>query len=338
MFKQKVVFVIGAGASREYNFPLGSELKDQIATATRFQLDYGSRLTSGSLDLLDHIRRHVNGDRVRVNEYIIAANLLAGTIPSFISIDEALHYVSDSPQAVEVGKIAIVDQILKGERGSTLAFDSRTGRLVHLPDGWIAEMFSMALAGAQRKDLHTLFDQVTFINFNYDRAIEQYLYWALQERASANAADAKEIVENLNMLRPYGSIGKFSPDYGNAFSFGSTAHFDLFSRLGSLGTYTDKKPLHDLSAMSAALIDAKLILFLGFGYHPSNVDVIKVASGKSTAFVIGSVLGVHATNHRVIEDRVAANLGINPVSVDLASMKASDLLREFRPRILSLLE
>lgn len=339
MFKQKVVFVVGAGASREYNFPLGSELKDQIATATRFQFDYGSsRLTAGSQDLLDHIRRHVSRDRARVAEYTIAGNMLAGAIPSFISIDEALHYVSESPEAVEVGKIAIVDQIIRAERGSTLSFDSRTGRLTHLPEGWIAEMFSMALAGAQRKHLRTIFDRVTFINFNYDRAIEQYLYWALQERASANAADAKEIVEKLNMLRPYGSIGQFSPDYGNAFSFGSTAHFDLFSRLGSLGTYTEKKPLHDLSAMSTALTDAKLILFLGFGYHPSNVDVIKVASGQSSAFVIGSVLGIHGANHRTIEDRVAINLGINPVAVELASMKASELLREFRPRILSLLE
>lgn len=29
LFKQPVVFVIGAGASREYNFPLGSDLRRQ---------------------------------------------------------------------------------------------------------------------------------------------------------------------------------------------------------------------------------------------------------------------------------------------------------------------
>jgi hypothetical protein len=332
VFKQKVIFVIGAGASREYNFPLGFELKEAIASAVKFRFEYGSsQLISGSPGLLDHIRRHVKGDAARANEYTTAANVLAGAIPSFISVDEALHYVSDSPQAVEVGKIGIVDQILKAERESSLAFNPQTGRLEHLPGGWIAEMFSMALAGMQRKDLRSIFEQVTFINFNYDRAIEQYLFWALQERASATADEAGEIVAKLNILRPYGSIGQFSPAMGNAFSFGTTAFFDLFSRLQNLGTYTEQKPMHDSAAMREAISGAKLIIFLGFGYHPSNVDII---AGKHSGMVMGSVLGIHGTNHSLIAGRVGKNLGMNIGFVELVSMKASELLQEFRPRIL----
>ncbi|OSI26580.1 hypothetical protein [Bradyrhizobium canariense] len=339
MFKQNVVFVIGAGASREYDFPLGSHLKDEIASATRFRFDHGtSRLSSGSPELLDHIRRHVAGDLSRSNDYTKAANVLAGAIPSFISIDEALHYVSESPEAVEVGKIAIVEQILKAERGSALAFDTRTGRPGQLPDGWIAEFFSMAIAGVQRKELHSIFEHVTFINFNYDRAIEQYLYWALQERASAGANEAKEIVDGLNMLRPYGSIGRFSPNYGDQFAFGTTAHFDPFSRLDALGTYTDQKPMHDLKAMSAALLDAKMILILGFGYHPSNVDVIKVNGFPYNGAIIGSALGVHHTNHSVITGQLTQNLKMTVDTVELTAMKAAELLQQFRPRILRWLQ
>jgi hypothetical protein len=77
LFNQKVVFVVGAGASREYNFPLGSHLKDRIAADVRFRFEYGSQMKSGSPELLDHIRRHVKGDNVRTNEYTRAANLLA---------------------------------------------------------------------------------------------------------------------------------------------------------------------------------------------------------------------------------------------------------------------
>jgi hypothetical protein len=336
VFKQNVIFVIGAGASREYNFPLGSELKEAIASAVKFRFEYGSsELISGSPGLLDHIRRHVKGDAARANEYTKAASILVGAIPSFISVDEALHFVSESPHAVEVGKIAIVDQILKAERESTLAFNPKTGRPGELPGGWIAEMFSMALAGIQRKDLRSIFDQVTFINFNYDRAVEQYLYWALQERASATAEEAGEIVAKLNVLRPYGSIGQFAPDMGSAFSFGTTAYFDPFSRLKDLGTYTDQTPMHDSAAMTAAISGAKLIIFLGFGYHRSNMDIIV---GKHSGVTLGSVLGIHTTNHSLIANRVAKNLGVSAGSVELISMKAAELLQEFRPRILMMVE
>jgi len=153
VFKQKVVFVIGAGASREYNFPLGSELKVQIADAMRFQFDYGGHLVSGSPELFDHVRRHLDGNKAQVEKYRRSAISLAGAIASFISIDEALHFVSGTPEAVEVGKIAIIDQILKAEGNSTLSFNTKTGRPSELAPGWIGEMFSMAVAGVQRKDL-----------------------------------------------------------------------------------------------------------------------------------------------------------------------------------------
>src|SRR4051794_4518831 len=162
MFKERVVFVVGAGASREYNFPLGFELKDRIADAVHFRFDFGSRLTSGSPDLLDHIRKHVKAVAERANEYTRAANVLAGAIASFVSIDEALHFVSSTQEAVDVGKIAIINEILKAERNSSLAFDARTGRVTQLPPGWIAEMFSMILAGVRREDLQSVFKNVTF--------------------------------------------------------------------------------------------------------------------------------------------------------------------------------
>jgi hypothetical protein len=59
MFNQRVVFVVGAGASKEYNFPVGSELKERIAKAVRFRYQHGFELVGGSDQLLAHIRRHV---------------------------------------------------------------------------------------------------------------------------------------------------------------------------------------------------------------------------------------------------------------------------------------
>jgi hypothetical protein len=335
LFKQKVVFVIGAGASREYNFPLGSHLKDRIAVDVRFRFD-GLQQMSGSPELLEHIRRHVKGDHNRMDDYTRAANLLAGAIPSFVSIDEALHFVSSTPEAVEVGKIAIVDHILRAERSSALASDPQKGRLTALPDGWIGEMLSMAVAGSRREDLASVFENVTFVNFNYDRAIEQYLYWALQARTAATEEEAQAIVAGLNMIRPYGSIGRFASNINDQFAFGTTAYFDPFSRLANLGTYTDQKPMHDVASMQNAVRDAKLIVFLGFGFHSSNVDLIKIGNGNGSCVVMGTVSGIHSSNYDLIAGRIAKNLNMPIDGVDLHDMKASEMLRDLRPRILML--
>ncbi|MEY9590849.1 hypothetical protein ABIA06_003140 [Bradyrhizobium yuanmingense] len=98
---------------------------------------------------------------------------------------------------VEVGKMAIVGQILEAERNSELAISRETGRLDvdHVDGRWLSEWLSMALSGIQRSKLGTMFDRVTFINFNYDRCIEHYLYWVLQERASRRQTRPKEIVQ-----------------------------------------------------------------------------------------------------------------------------------------------
>jgi hypothetical protein len=341
LFNKPVVFVIGAGASCEYGLPLGGALKDAIAAKVKFRFEHGSnRLKSGDRDLLDHITRHVPDQAERRNDYTRAANVLAAAIGSFISIDEALHYVGATPEAVEVGKIAIIQEILLAERDSALSVSRKTGRLdVNNVDGaWIAEMLSMAIAGLQRDKLDTAFDPVTFINFNYDRTIEQYLYWALQERASATADQAKQIVAKLNFIRPYGSIGPLSFDTSSPSSYGTTAYFDPFARIGNMRTYTEQKPLHDANALTKALVEAKVIIFLGFGYHATNLDLLKATPPSSGASIIGTVVGVHRENITVITDRIAHNLLVRRDQVSLLDMSASALLRDLRQRILISLE
>jgi hypothetical protein len=39
MFKSKTLFVVGAGASKEVNFPVGEELKNEIARLWDIQFD-----------------------------------------------------------------------------------------------------------------------------------------------------------------------------------------------------------------------------------------------------------------------------------------------------------
>jgi hypothetical protein len=291
MIRKPVVFVVGAGASHEYGLPLGGTLKETIAEKLRAVSRHG--------DLLSHIQRHVGRNQKELGEYIQAATALAKTIKSFISIDEALHYVGATPKAVEIGKVAIVHEILRAERESALCYEQTTGALsVNGVDGlWISEALSMIVAGIQREELAAAFDQVTFINFNYDRAIEQYLYWALQQRMLAEASEAKQIIEALKIIRPYGSIGRLAFSFGDEYGYGTTAYFDPFSRIQNMRTYTEQDRMHDAEAMEQALHAARIVIFLGFGYHTTNVDLMKINQRTNyDCRVLGTSKGVHQAN------------------------------------------
>ena len=336
MFEVPVVFVVGAGASSEYGLPLGGALKDSIAEKLEFRFEYGgSRLIGGDADLLADIDRHVGGDREKRYEYTEAARMLAATARSFISIDEALHYLGATPKAVEIGKVAIVREILEAERNSILSYDKGTGRLVvGAKDGWIGQVMSMAVAGIQREELNRAFDTVTFVNFNYDRAIEQYLYWALQQRMLASANEARQMIERLKMIRPYGSIGPLKFNSVDVDAYGTSAYFDPFARIGNLRTYTEEAHLHDANALEQALLGARLVIFLGFGYHPTNVDLLKVLQATShPRRILGTSKGLHGANIQTISSRIADNLKLTN-SITLFDMEATALLRELRQQIL----
>jgi hypothetical protein len=115
MFSQPVVFVIGAGASAEYGLPAGADFKAQIADAIGFTDANGAQ--KGDRELYSRLAERFKD---QIKKYDEAGSELARLIPQFKSIDEALHWFSSRPEVIEIGKIAIVRQVLKAERESSL--------------------------------------------------------------------------------------------------------------------------------------------------------------------------------------------------------------------------
>jgi hypothetical protein len=202
MFAKPTVFVIGAGASVEYGLPLGSTLKDRIASAVRYRFKEDGLLQDGDETLLIAIRRQFKNE----DPYIAAGPDLAASMPMHASIDEALQYWSAKPEAVQLGKLAIANEILRAESNSSLS-ENRETRRVDVPSGgWIWPFLSMTLGSdLTREQAEQAFANVTLINFNYDRTVEQYLYWALQQYGRVSAAVAANAVTSLKQIRPYAS-------------------------------------------------------------------------------------------------------------------------------------
>jgi hypothetical protein len=142
MFTRPVVFIIGAGASVDYGLPLGGALATKIAADVNFALER-SALASGDPSLYELLS--ATRDCLK---YVAAGRRLAAVLSSSVSVDDALYQLNEFPEAVELGKICIIRSILLAENRSSLQLWPGTGRMRADAgrDGWIEQLFSMAIA------------------------------------------------------------------------------------------------------------------------------------------------------------------------------------------------
>jgi hypothetical protein len=318
MFNRHVVLIVGAGASFDkYGLPLGGQLASTIANDTDFQFErFANRPTRGDAELFDSvIYSRFSDDRAKLDLYTAAGHKLSAAIGSTISVDDALFQLSEYPEAVQLGKLCIMRSILQGERNSDLKIQPDMGR--PKPDagrnGWIEQIFSMAISGFKLSEIKHAFKRITFINFNYDRCIEHYLFWSLQ-RLGLSGDDASETIQNLNIIRPYGSLGSILPGTPAFLQFGSPPHPNLFDMVSRIRTFTESDALHDKEKLSNALIGASLVIFLGFGFHPQNLKLLALPPDQQLrrSKVLATVFGVHGANLPELTSTIRGALRVRP--------------------------
>ncbi|WP_441229415.1 hypothetical protein AB7828_03555 [Tardiphaga sp. 215_C5_N2_1] len=335
MFKQRTVLVIGAGAGVEYDMPLGSALVTSTAKDVRFRFDPmrgGNEPISGNYDLYRVLYRRYKDDRDQLNKYTVAGNALASVLSSAVSIDDALYQLSETPEAVTLGKMSIVRLILKAEADSTIRLSERYAKPDDTAgrDGWIEQIFSMAISGVKQSEIELAFDKVTFVNFNYDRCVEHYIYWALQ-RIGIEELRAADIVRSLKIIRPYGGIGSVLQNDADFVKYGGET--DLFNAISRIRTYTESDAIHDGSALEQEILSAHMVMFLGFGFHAQNMELLRVPK-SDYRHVMATVKKVDPNNRQAISSDIVKNLRCQDTArVELFDMTAPQMLRDLRLRI-----
>jgi hypothetical protein len=339
MFNRSVTFVVGAGASFEYGMPLGQDLATKIADETDFCFSgMTSRPTKGDPELFETLLRKFQRDSDTLNRYTAAGHKLSAAISSSISIDDALYQLSDYPEAVRLGKLCIIRAIQQAEAGSELKIrpekgmlDSDAGR-----KGWVEQMFSMAIAGFKLSELKHAFKRISFVNFNYDRCLEHYLFWSLQRLGLAEQ-DAAEIVGDLTIIRPYGTAGSIIPGSPTYLPFGDRIQLDPFGIIDRIRTYTESEVLHDKEQLQRILTDASMCIFLGFGFHQQNMDLLslpKTLGVRDTSRVLATVYKVHPANLPELRTAMTNHLRVYGEGIELLSMTAPEILQQLRLKIM----
>ena len=333
MFTQDIIFIVGAGASCEFGgLPVGAQLMTQIRN------DAACFATSGSSpksELYEIIRRDLPE---RLDTYVTAGADLAKHIGSgATSIDDVLTWFTSRPEVVELGKVAIVHQILKGERSSRLynPANSQMASEIDLPETWLPYFLSMVMDGRRSEEAERAFDKVTIVNFNYDRTIEHFLYSALQSKFGLGEPRARRIVSEMITMRPYGFVGKLPWQEGPGLAFGAQPDGRaLMSFASSIKTFSEGFAGNIENQIQLALEKARVCVFLGFGFHTQNMNLFK-ARAADWRRAYATVFGMQAENHRDISMAIALSVGCNRHLPILLDWRAHRLLWDLRPAIMA---
>ena len=213
MFSVQTVFVIGAGAGKDIGMPVGSELSAVIAAKLNIKhKDGGRQLASGDYEISEALRQiaKINGEDY--NDWRAAGTMVAGGIGYTRSIDAYLNAHKDNEKLKICGKLAIAHTILAYENSCALYVDPRAQGAFRnrsiVERSWLSNLlYLMQDRIVASENLDNIFDNLCIINFNYDRCLEQFLFYALQDLYQINQARAFALMRRLLIFHPYGQVG-----------------------------------------------------------------------------------------------------------------------------------
>jgi hypothetical protein len=301
LLKNNTVFVIGAGASKEYDLPVGTELAIAISDKldVRFD-DFGQKPISGDIDLFRNVSKDRDAGATQQAGWLIRDGIILAN-----SIDDFLDVHRHDEEVVRYGKAAIVKCILEAERSSKLHYDqSKPGASINFrgcADTWLVKLMRRLASKIPHSDRAKLFDKCGFVVFNYDRCIEHFFINALQRLYNIGLDEAQQIVRSAKIYHAYGDVGTPS-----SVPFG-TSRID-YCRVGasSIKTYTETVESDHIREL---IISAEQIVFLGMAYHEQNLRILAKPDTLQIKSIIGTAYHRSASDVKEITNQIAAWAG-----------------------------
>ncbi len=279
MIEQNTLLILGAGASKPYEFPLGSELRWQILE--KFQ---NQEICFHALEK----NGYSEGDILKFHHALQRSGQK--------SVDAFLERRTDKYRYkfIEIGKIAIAMMLLPQETEQVL-FDKGTTR------NWYQLLYEQLLTQSF-EDFGS--NNLSVITFNYDRSLEHYLLTALQNDYGKNLEECAEQLKSIPIIHVHGKLGDL-PGLGddNVIEYDSRKRYknifgacevgirdqqlEIFYKL-ALQSSQSIKIIHEdiekdkeFKKAHQLIKEAREIHFLGFGFHPMNLKRLDIKGRRS---------------------------------------------------------
>ncbi len=246
MKRKRLVLILGAGASSPYGFPTGQELvaKVQGHILRKLFAGFSAHLAMRDTDL-DAFQ-----DDLRLSGL--------GSIDAFLE---------NNSRYQKVGKIIIAYFLNKYESYEFLYS-------LDIKDNWYQYLVDKMLRNYPFSAIEA--NQISFITYNYDRSLEFYLYNAFKRsNETISDDDCLNKVRQFPIVHLHGSLGE--PQFmeklpGKPYSPKQTPE-QLQTSASSIHIISeDVEKYPEFHKAHQLITQADDIAFLGFGFHPVNVE------------------------------------------------------------------
>ena len=314
MFKNRTLFIVGAGASKEANLPVGSQLKDIISKKLDIEIPAYQEKIRGDRNIYNAIHSYLgNGgvQRIDLESYISACLHIRTAMPQAMSIDNFLDAHQGNEKIELCGKLAIVCSILEAERTSLLYFDEHDSlEKLHfgkIKNTWYNRFAQLLTENCHKDNIDQIFKNISFIVFNYDRCIEHFLFFSLQNYYGIDQKDAAKIMENLPIYHPYGVVGRLPwQDLIDCVPFGSNADDKkLLSLVEQIKTFTERvEDTPSILKIRQAVQFSETIVFLGFAFHPQNMRLIGPTEESTARQIVATAFGISKADCEIVNKQI----------------------------------
>jgi hypothetical protein len=333
----KTVFIIGAGASFGFGLPTGPQLNDCIAQSLKITVnDWGEAKWAD--DHIDHAFR--NWSDIGLNDLWEASKVIVGGITYHPSPDDFLFAFGQQNAVVSAGKAAIVASILNRERGSWLSalghHDQKIAdaALLEKRSSWPLQLIGFLSPGVRACEPERLFEDVAFVNFNYDRCLEHILCHALCRTHRLSFEHAAAVVKGIEIIHPYGRIGPLPwEETSGSVEFGSQYFGRLEKLAANIHTLTESHHTDDERQLLTRTMDsADAYVFLGFGFHKQNMNLLSCSArlDPKRPPVFSTAFKTSHEQRAVFAERIRNALRLRSQdSVSLSELECDGFLSEY---------
>ena len=283
MISSKTTFILGAGASKPYGFPLGNELVNRICSELTFDI---SKLNSISLAAGIYINQDVSTINFftayrlsHLARILISLGYHPQEIDNFrkrlqLSLTPSIDtFLEINKDLTDIGKICISYVLLLCESQSrSIFFDDSVN------DHWYKYIWHKI----STPDFNELDgNNVSFITFNYDRSLEYFLVIVCSAMYNRSKDECWEKIKKFNFIHLHGSLGYLkwqstsdSDEYGLNFNI-PKVNSDSAKFINTI--YENHLPKSSsFSEACDVLKNSNLIYSMGFGFNAQNIERLKL--------------------------------------------------------------
>jgi len=299
MIKTRTVFILGAGASAPFGYPTGIELRNLICGKSRM---------ASVIRALTPVNEDARWYLESVKKFIEAFSK-----SSLYSID---LFLENRKEYMNIGKMMIASYLIVHEKDE---------RLREAQNNWYMYLYDRLKSSFEEFDAN----KISFITFNYDRSLEQFLFEALKNQFNKELRQCAEKLQNIPIIHLYGKLGllDWQNREGFLYSYAGDNICRIIKAQKDIRLITEERQIEDSCEFQEAykLIErSKRIYFLGFGFDETNlgrlnIDLMKNKEITATAF------GLDESKQRWIKNYFRSTIN---TQVLLFELDALSLLRK----------